>query len=134
QHGFVGRVRAAGARVIAEAVLPAPSTITAGREALRALIPRLGGRSALFCSSDLLAFGAIVEAQRHAIRVPDQLAVCGFGDFELGAASEPAVTTVTVEGSRIGCEAAAMILGRVGELDGPRRIDAPFRILQRNSS
>ncbi|MBO0735290.1 MAG: LacI family DNA-binding transcriptional regulator [Alphaproteobacteria bacterium] len=134
QHGFAERVATAGGQLISAPVLPAPSTITAGREAMRALLPVLDHRTALFCSSDLLAFGAIVEARQSGIAVPDRLAVCGFGDFELGAASEPSFTTVTVEAARIGRNAAAMILARLVGQTVERRIEVPFRIVQRGSS
>ncbi len=133
QLGFVERVAAAGGRLLGAPVLPAPSTIMAGREALRTLLPVLDGRAALFCSSDLLAFGAIVEARQHGIAIPERLAVCGFGDFELGAANEPAFTTVTVEATRIGRDAAEMILARLAGVPGSPRIEVPFRILERAS-
>ena len=133
RRGFIEQVATFGGRLIADPVLPAPSTIMAGREAVRALVPILGERTALFCSSDLLAFGAIVEARQHGISVPERLAVCGFGDFELGAASEPTFTTVTVEAARIGRDAAAMMLARLCGHVGIRRVDAQFRIVERAS-
>jgi LacI family transcriptional regulator, gluconate utilization system Gnt-I transcriptional repressor len=134
QRGFVRQVSAAGGHLLSSLILPAPSTITAGREAMRALLPALGPRTALFCSSDLLAYGAIVEAGRAGISVPDRLAVCGFGDFELSAASVPPFTTVTVEAARIGEYAAAMILARLRGEPTRRRIEVPFRIVERDSS
>ena len=133
QRGFVERVASAGGRLLDASILPAPSTITAGREAMRALVPRLDRRTALFCSSDLMAFGAIVEAQQHGIAVPERLAVCGFGDFEISAANEPPFTTVTVEASQIGLEAAAIILARLAGEPTQRRIEVPFRIVERAS-
>lgn len=133
QLGFVERVTSAGGKLLDASVLPAPSTIAAGRQAMRSLIPRLSGRAALFCSSDLMAFGAIVEARLHGIAVPEQLAVCGFGDFEISAANEPPFTTVTVEGSHTGQHAAEIILTRLAGRKAPKRIEVPFRILERAS-
>jgi LacI family gluconate utilization system Gnt-I transcriptional repressor len=136
-NGFTAAIRRAGGIVLAEPVLPAPSTITAGREALRALLPMLDRPVALFCSSDLLAFGAITEARLHGVAVPDRLAVCGFGNFELSAMSEPAFTTVNVEGAQIGRTAAELLLARLvggGQPDVESRIHVPFRIVERASS
>ena len=140
-------VRGGGA-VLANTVIPAPSTIGAGRAALRALLPALaevaaGLRGAaraapqpiaLFCSSDLVAFGAQVEARANGEAVPERLAVCGFGDFELSATSDPPFTTVSVEGGRIGQHAAAFVLDRLNGMAGARRVLVPFRIVQRASS
>lgn len=134
RRGFTEGVRRAGRVLIGDPVVAAPSTIIAGRQALRALLPKFDPPAALFCSSDLLAFGAIVEARAHGIAVPDGLAVCGFGDFELGAASEPAFTTVTVEASRIGLDAAEMLLSRLDGHAVPAKVDVPFRIVERCSS
>lgn len=135
RRGFAGRVARAGGVLIGDPVVAAPSTIAAGRAALRALLPMLRERAALFCSSDLLAFGAIVEARAHGVDVPGRLGVCGFGDFELGAASEPAFTTVTVEAARIGREAASMLLARLQGAAVERGVvQVPFRIVERASS
>ncbi len=134
RRGFTEAVQRAGGKLLAERTLPAPSTIIAGREALRSVLPLLTGRTALFCSSDLLAFGAITEARRHRIAVPEQLAVCGFGNFELSAASDPPFTTVNVEGTSIGRQAATFLLDRLNGRNEPRHVHVPFRIVERDST
>lgn len=135
---FAATARKAGGTLLAETVIPAPSTIAAGRRALHALLPALGQRTALFCSSDLVAFGALVEARLRGVAVPERLAVCGFGDFELSAASEPPFTTVTVEGAQVGRHAADCLLARLTGAapgrDAARRVQMPFRIIERASS
>lgn len=137
QTGFVQAVKRAGGSVLAAPVLPAPSTIGAGRKAMRDFLPLLTGRTALFCSSDMLAFGAITEARLHGIAIPDRLAVCGFGNFELSAASEPAFTTVNVEGGQIGRTAAAFLLRRLtggAHTGADGWVHVPFRIVERAST
>jgi len=162
---FAQAVRRDGGTLLAETVIPAPSTIMAGRMALRALLPELteglspalpqsltpagaqtdaqtGGETprvngqavALFCSSDLVAFGALLEARANGVAVPERLAVCGFGDFELSAASDPPFTTVTLEGARAGRHAATFLLERLAGATDQRRVLVPFRIIERASS
>ncbi len=135
---FAAAARCGGGTVIAERVIPAPSTIGAGRDALRALLPTLTSsraeRLALFCSSDLVAFGAMVEARANSVPVPERLSVCGFGDFELSATSDPPFTTVSVEGGRIGRHAATFVLDRLGGAAEAHRVLVPFRIVERASS
>jgi len=135
-RGFTGAVQWADGIVVAESVLRAPSTISAGREALRGLLGQLSDRTALYCSSDVLAFGAITEALQHGIKVPEQLAVCGFGNFELSAASEPSFTTVNVEGAETGRIAAGFLLQRLANRSavGHERVKVPFRIVERAST
>jgi len=135
-RGFTDAARRAGGTIVAMPVVPAPSTIMAGREALRALMPNLTARTAVFCSSDQLAFGAMTEARMQGVPVPERLAVCGFGNFELSASSEPPFTTVNVEGVESGRTAAELLLRRLAG-EPPRdadRIQVPFRIIERAST
>ncbi len=136
---FAETMRRAGCIGMGEATVKAPSTITAGRRAMADLLPALAGDTAplaLFCSSDLLAFGALVEAGLLGLRSPEHLSVCGFGNFELSAASEPAFTTVSVEGAEAGQIAAGFVLQRLTG-NGPRpegRWHVPFRIVERRTT
>ncbi len=136
RRGFTDAVRQAGGTVLADPVLPAPSTITAGRQAMGALAAALTCRTGLFCSSDMLAFGAITEARMRGIDVPSQLSVCGFGNFELGATNEPPFTTVSVEGAEIGRTAAGFLLRRLSGAPArdDDRVHVPFRIVERAST
>jgi LacI family transcriptional regulator, gluconate utilization system Gnt-I transcriptional repressor len=136
RRGFTEAVRRAGGTLLADPALPAPSTITAGRQAMGTLAAALTRRTGLFCSSDLLAFGAITEARVRGIDVPAQLSVCGFGNFELGSANEPPFTTVSVEGAEIGRTAAGFLLRRLGGAPAREddRIHVPFRIVERAST
>ena len=104
----------------------------AGRTAAR----RAPDIDAVFCSSDLLALGVMTEAQARGIAVPEQLAVVGFGDLEFAADLHPALTTVRIDGTAIGRQAARFIVDRA---EGPRRspqrvVDIGFSIVERDSA
>ncbi|MGE0222879.1 MAG: LacI family DNA-binding transcriptional regulator [Acetobacteraceae bacterium] len=135
-RGFLAAAERAGGSIVAVPPVPAPSTIASGRAALRAVLPELGRRTALFCSSDQLAFGAMTEARIQGVAVPDRLAVCGFGNFELSAASDPPFTTVNIEGATIGRRAAEMLLRRLaGEAARePAHVQVPYAIVERGST
>lgn len=135
-RGFTEAVGKAGGAVVLDWSMPAPSTIAAGRDGLRALLPVLDQRCAMFCGSDLIAFGVVTEARLQGIPVPEHLAVAGFGNFELSAMNEPAITTVSLEGAGTGRTAAAFLLRRLAG-EGPRdgdRVQVPFRIIERATS
>ncbi len=133
-EGFRRQVLRDGFTLLPDATVPAPSTIMSGRDAVRRLLPLLDRRTAMWCSSDMLAFGAVTEARMQGIAVPDRLAVCGFGNFELGAASEPPISTVNVEGGTIGRTAASFLLERLGGHEGARKTHVPFHIVERATS
>ena len=75
--------------------------------------------------SDLSAFGALSECQRQGVAVPGQVAVAGFGDYEIAAVCVPPLTTVNPFPRRIGEEAARLILEA---LDGSLSEPAVLRI------
>lgn len=131
REGFL----AALGREVPTAVVPAPSSLALGRRALDELLRQEPTLQAVCCSSDQLAQGVLVEAQARGLRVPADLAVCGFGDAEFAAHMEPSLTTVQVDGAAIGELAARLILERCrGQTVDERVIDVGFRIVERRST
>ena len=70
------------------------------------------------CASDELAGGALYECQRRRIKVPDNLAVVGFGNSEFSRVCQPPLTTMTIPHRDIGIQAgrAAGALERAAPL------------------
>ena len=114
---------------------PAPTTLGAGRATLARLLERPGGVDAVFCSSDMLALGVMMEAQARGLRVPGQLGVVGLGDLEFATDLQPALTTVRIDGTRIGETAARYIVDRVeGRTVEQPILDIGFSIIERQSA
>lgn len=72
-----------------------------------------GGVRAVLCASDLLAVGVMFEAQRRGMTIPGDLAVAGFGDFEIAAEIPPGLTTIRTQGYQMGWAAADMLISRI---------------------
>ncbi|MGQ4132835.1 LacI family DNA-binding transcriptional regulator [Escherichia coli] len=70
---------------------------------------------ALVCVSDELACGVLYECQRRRIKVPDELAVVGFGDSDVSKVCQPSLTTMAVPHRKIGLEAGNVLLERIKE-------------------
>jgi LacI family transcriptional regulator, gluconate utilization system Gnt-I transcriptional repressor len=113
----------------------APTTIGDGRVALAALLERDPCPDAIYCSSDVLALGALIEARAKGIRVPGDLRLFGFGDLDFAAHADPALSTVRIDGTAIGRQAARFIVDRAeGRPVAERVIDIGFSIVQRASA
>jgi DNA-binding LacI/PurR family transcriptional regulator len=69
--------------------------------------------TAIMCGNDLIALGVLKTARDRGLRVPDDLAVTGFDDFEFAAAIDPPLTTVRIDGYDMGRLAAQELLGAV---------------------
>ena len=79
--GRVAGVKAAlknrGLSLPAHYLIEKPYKIAAGREALRSLLSLKSAPTAVFCASDVLAFGVLVECAAQNISVPSELSVVG---------------------------------------------------------
>lgn len=122
-------------RELPTARVKAPSTMALGRAALGELLDRDPGTRAVFCSSDGLAQGVLAEAQARGVRVPDDLAVVGFGDADFAASLVPSLSTVRIDGAGIGRRAAHMVVARCrGEPVDETIVDLGFDIVERQST
>jgi len=127
--------RAAFGRDVPVVKVPAPSNLAVGRRALAELLEREPKLQAISCSSDGLAQGVLVEAASRGLRVPEDLAVCGFGDADFAAHLLPSLTTVHVDGAEIGRRAAQLMLERCnGNAVEQPVVDLGFRIVERQST
>jgi len=118
-------------------VLQAPATLQAGREGLIRML-ETGLPEVIVCSTDTLAQGILAEAASRGVRIPEDVAVMGFGDLSTAAHVHPALSTVRVDGPAIGKTAAEALLGRFGASDSVPitqvRADMGFSIIDRASA
>lgn len=129
-----GFLAAAGADVPC-ATVPAPSNLALGRRGLAELLQKEPKLEAVYCSSDGLAQGVLVEAAARGLRVPQDLVICGFGDADFAAHLRPSLTTVHVDGPEIGRRAAQLIVARCnGDAIAQPLVDLGFRIVEREST
>ena len=135
-----GRLRREGfmatmGRDVPTAFVPAPSSLELGRRALAELLAQDPALQAVYCSSDQLAQGVMTEAQARGLRVPQDLAVCGFGNADFAAHMLPSLTTVHVDGAAIGRIAAQLVVDRCrGVPVAEPVVDVGFRIIERQST
>jgi LacI family transcriptional regulator, gluconate utilization system Gnt-I transcriptional repressor len=125
-----------GLNVIATETVPVPASLKLGREGCARLLADHPEIELIVCSSDTLAQGAMTEAASRGLRVPDQLAVLGFGDLNFAAHTFPPMSSVKVDGVAIGALAAQAILERLGAAPGrmPKVTDTGFQLIERGST
>lgn len=112
-----------------------PYKLSTGRLLLEKAREQYPDSDVIVFSSDLFAAGALLACQRLGIKVPSELAIIGFGDYEMSEQLVPALTTVAVPTKRIGQDAAKIILQRLkGEKAGPRKLDLGFELVARESA
>jgi LacI family transcriptional regulator len=129
--------------VLAEHGLPLPTTRVLsgdwtedwGYEAIGRLLERDRRVDAIFCGSDIIARGVIDGLRERGRRVPDDVAVVGFDNWDiLATQTRPPLTTVDMNLHDLGREAARRLLARV---DGAREsgiVRLPCSLVVRASS
>lgn len=85
--------------------------------------------TAIFCVSDLMAFGAIACAKDRGLSVPDSLAVVGFDDIPAAEHVSPTLTTVRQSGYEMGRTAVEIMLQLVEETRNDVNVVLPKSVL-----
>lgn len=106
-----------------------PITMSHGGPAMAALLEMWPDTDAVMCVSDMSAFGAIMECHRRGLSVPADMAVAGFGNFEVATCCHPTITTVSVDAYGIGLRTGEALLAALQARDDGERIESQsFRI------
>jgi LacI family gluconate utilization system Gnt-I transcriptional repressor len=132
--GFRERLFQAGMIDVAEVIVAPPSSVATGKAALPQLMQDAPDVDAVFCGSDLLAIGALGAAKGMGLDLPGRLAICGFGDLEFATETTPQLTTVRVDGTRIGVSAARALLDRLDGVQERAFVDVGFSLVGRESA
>jgi DNA-binding LacI/PurR family transcriptional regulator len=93
-------------------------TQASGERAMAALLNRTPDLDGVFAANDLMALGAMRMLRECGRRVPEDVAVIGFDDTHVAAASRPGLTTVRQPVESMIAEMARLLLNRIAEPGG----------------
>lgn len=91
--------------------------VEGGRAAVRALLDSGDFPTAILCSNDLTAIGALAALQKAGLSLPRDLSLVGFDDIDLASLVFPPLTTISLPRDRLGAmalQALQDILGSDG--------------------
>lgn len=90
----------------------------------------------VFAPADVMALGAIGELRRQGLRVPQDVAVAGFGGVPAGLDASPTLSTLALPLEQIADTAVSWVLGEAGEDPGATQAvwTAPGEIALREST
>ncbi|MEU8247175.1 LacI family DNA-binding transcriptional regulator [Nonomuraea sp. NPDC048916] len=92
-----------------------------GAAAMRRLLDRDPGCTAVVAGNDLIALGCYDVFAERGLSCPGDMSVIGFNDMPFLDKLRPPLTTVAVPHHELGAEAARMLLDCIGEPDRPAR-------------
>ena len=98
-----------------------------GERCTETLLARTTDFTAILCTNDRLAIGAIDVLRRYGLRCPEDVSVTGFNDMPYADRFVPALTTVRVQQYKAGYESGRLLIDAIE--NPPARRAAPARIV-----
>lgn len=105
----------------------------AGYRAMKELLLKKNGATALYCAGDILAVGALQACKEAGIRIPEDISVVGFDDNEWASYSHPPLTTFRQNRKAIGIRSAESLLKLLRGKTVEKRILIPVELVKRES-
>jgi LacI family transcriptional regulator len=115
-------------------ILEVNYSIQDGRRGFSQLRTRSPKITAVACTTDVLAIGSILEAERMGLRIPQDVSITGFDDLELANEIQPGLTTIRVPASELGARAADLLLAAIARKHVPDRVELTAELILRGSS
>ena len=141
RHFYTARKRLEGYKEALEAAGLEPlhslgaHSIELGEEATKGFLGAPDRPTALFAANILTTLGALRAVEDLGLRIPEDVALIGFDDFELAHVLRPRFTLVRQPAAELGRRAAGMLFDRLDGLDDPepRRLVLPTELVVRES-
>ena len=96
RQAFIEACARHGIGFLPENVAQGDHGVRGGFTAMEQLLASRGRHTAVVCSNDLTAIGAMESIYEHGLRVPADISVVGYDGIELGAYAHPGLTTMSV--------------------------------------
>jgi LacI family transcriptional regulator len=121
-----------GSPVADDAVITGAFTREGGEDAMRALLARGELPELVFAANDVMALGALAAAREAGVRVPEHVALAGFGDIPTLHDVVPSLTSVRIPLVEVGIAATELALADPS--DEPRLRHVATQVVLRDST
>ncbi len=133
--GYFDTLSRRGLKADPRYILDIEPTLEAGEQAMRNLLQQEDRPTAVFCTNDTVAAGAMKAVIRAGLRIPEDMAVVGFDDSTVSHIVEPELTTVRIDMDLMGKLAAEKLFDLIeGAPPAETKIEIPTELIVRKSS
>ncbi len=133
-RGYRAAMQEAGIEVQEDWIVYSNFLVDGGESATRKLLESHPQMTAIFFASDLMAVGGMRYLQRIGKRIPEDVAVVGYDNIDLGEWVTPSLTTVAQKRYEMGVAAADMLMGMLLHQEEPGGRLLPPSLVVRESS
>jgi LacI family transcriptional regulator, galactose operon repressor len=127
ERGFVQTIAKAGFKIRSDRLRRVPATASGGQTGMRALLALEPRPTAVFCSNDMVAIGALKTCSVARARVPADISIVGCDDIELASLTHPELTTVVIPARELGARAARLLLHALKTEEQEGRVETPVQ-------
>lgn len=107
--------------------------IDAATDAMGVILRAPERPTAVICTSDVLAAGAMIQARRQGVHIPRDLSITGYDDIGIARVVDPPLTTLHIPQFRMGQAAARLLLDRLAGSPDLRSIEIETSVVHRGS-
>ncbi len=118
-----------------ELVVPGVVSFQSGVECAGKVLEQASGITAMFCTADIIAMGAMKKVLSMGLNVPQDISIMGFDNLNISEYTSPSITTVGQDIELKGKLAVEIILDEIeNRIQEPRCIELPVQIIEREST
>jgi LacI family transcriptional regulator len=133
--GYRNALRESGITFEEKLVFPGIVSFQSGVDNAKEVVTNTEGVTAVFCTADIIAMGAIKKVLEMGMKVPDDISIMGFDNLNISEYTSPSITTVSQDIELKGKAAVEIILGEInGEVTEPQCTILPLEIIERQST
>lgn len=77
---------------------------------------------AIFANNDVAAYGAMMAIRKRNIKIPEEIAIVGFSNWRFSSLIQPALSSVTQPGFKMGQEATRLLMKQINAPDNEESI------------
>jgi LacI family transcriptional regulator len=111
-----------------------PIDLAAAAGMMRKLLARKRPPTAVVCTNDVFAVGAMVACRELGVRIPGQMSITGVDNTDLGATQTPGLTSIRTPIVEIGRAAAEQLIARLEDRPCVAFETLPFALVIRGST
>lgn len=116
-EGFREGLKAADLPMVPELVARGDYTRAGGRAACRQILDSGQPFTALFCASDIMAYGAMAELAARGLRIPQDVAIIGFDDMEMSSLPGVSLSSISFRPASLAGKAIDRLIHKI-DADG----------------
>jgi len=113
KQGFINAHQEAGLRINEDYIVKGNYDLESGYAAMQIILELKRRPSAVFCSNDEMALGAMKAIKQRAISMPDEISIAGFDDMGFTAYLTPSLTSVLRPVEDMSKEGTQILLNKI---------------------